>query len=264
MHDALSYPRPLMKAKGPTRDLTLHIYMVRQPSNNQAHNMSPNPSCFLPQHPYPHSISAQTMQYQMPTQDSDEDSDIEVMPSARWKFGRREKPYSENGSILLDASDTTRNALVEAEKLTEPSTSTHPFPRGEIRDPVFWKNIDGGVSKATLCIRKLGPKEPTLSDTVVEDPCDRDVFYAAVRLDGDGIGETEFDPTTTYVTDQGRFEVSMIPGSLQSSLLETSVTALHTGTTYMVRPAGDSVQCVRTRDFQPPVSSITLLLSMTN
>lgn len=200
----------------------------------------------------------------MSSQDSEEDSTIEVMPSARWKLGRRTNPYSEPGSIVLDASDTTTNAPVEAAKLTEPSTSTHLFPIGEVRDSVFWKNIDGGVSKATLCIRKLGPNEPTLSDTVLEDPSDRDVFYAAVRLNGDGVGETEFDPTTTYVTDQGRFEVSMIPGNLQPSLLETSVTALHTGTTYMVRPKGDSIQCVRDRNFQPPVSSMFLLLLMTN
>ena len=200
----------------------------------------------------------------MPSQDSDDDSDVESMPSARWEPGGRELPYSEPGSLVLKLRDATKQAKLEAEKLTKASVLTHHFPKGEVCDSVFWTNIDGGVSKATLCVRELGPEEPTQSNTVIEDPSPRDVYDAAVCLNKNGVGITRFDSTTTFVTDHGRFEVSMISEDLQPSLLEPpSVAALHTGTTYMVRyEAGEagSMQCVRTRYFRPPVSSIILLL----
>jgi len=197
----------------------------------------------------------------MPFQDSDADSDVVSMPSARWEPGGRKLPYSEPGSLVLKLRDATKQASREIAKLTKPSESTHHFPKGEVRDSVFWTNIDGSVSKGTLCVRKLGPEEPTQSGTVIEDPSPRDVYDAAVLLNKNGIGITRFDPTTTFVTDQGRFEVSMISEDLQPSLLEPhSVAALHTGTTYMVRYEAGSMQCVRTRYFRPPVSSIILLL----
>jgi len=186
--------------------------------------------------------------------------------SAGWEGNTRELPYSQGGSIALDARDTASVPLSEAARLKEPFDKTEVFT-ANMRDLVFWRPQgakDDEITKRFVYMRRLGSDESIPPKSrVVQDPSFRDEFYAAVRNE-DGFAKTDFDPTTVFkTTNHGNYVMGVEKGSVQSLLPDSVIVPLNTSTNYTVRYNKETgIKCTRVRYYCPPVSVLVSPLTM--
>jgi hypothetical protein len=184
---------------------------------------------------------------------------------AAWPGNTRRRPHSKGGWITLESRDTAKDPSHGAAMLKQPWNDS-VILKGDIRKSVFWRAEgakDGEVTEGILCMRKLRSDESIPVGEVFEKPTLRDSFFAHVSNVG-GCGEAEFDKPTTFVTDQGRFVLSMESRPVRPPLLEPSIAELYTSTSCMARFERGSVTCSRTRDHFPPVSRIILPVTILN
>jgi len=178
---------------------------------------------------------------------------------AAWPGNTRGRPYSKGGWITLESRDTATNPEYGAARLTKP-WDDRVVLKGDVCKSVFWR-AEGAkndeVTEGILCIRKLRSDEPAPVENVFVDPSRRDSFFVRISNVG-GFSKARIGPTTTFVTDQGRFVVSLEQRTVRPPLLEPSIAALYTSTTYMATFEGGSMQCMRDREYLPPVSLFEL------
>jgi hypothetical protein len=180
---------------------------------------------------------------------------------AGWDGNTREFPYSQGGSIALDARDTASVPLSEAARLRKAVNKTEVFT-ADMRDSVCWrpqgaKNDE--IIERFVYMRRLGSDESILPEpVVVKHPSIRAEFYAAVRSEG-GFAETEFDPTTIFeTTNHGDYVMGVEKGPVQSLLSDSLILPLNTSTNYTVRyNKKTGIQCTRERRYCPPVSLLS-------
>jgi hypothetical protein len=116
--------------------------------------------------------------------------------------------------------------------------------KGDISKSVFWRAKDGKVTEGILCMRKLRSDKSTPVNNWISNI--------------GGFGKARIGPSTTFVTNQGRFVVSVEQRTVRPPLLEPSIAALYTSATYIASFEEGSMQCMRARDYFPPVSLILL------
>ena len=201
----------------------------------------------------------------MPNEDRPFDVSTEDC-SAAWEGNTRKLPYSQGGSIVLDARDTASVSLSEAARLKEPFEETEVFT-ADMRDSVFWrppgaKNDE--ITKRFVYMRRLGSDELIPPDSVVvKDPSFRAEYYAAVRNEH-GFAKTDFDPTTVFkTTNHGNYVMGVEEGSVQSLLPDSVIVPLNTSTNYTVRYTKETgIKCTRARYYCPPVRLLFSPLAM--
>jgi hypothetical protein len=175
---------------------------------------------------------------------------------AAWPGNTQRRPHSKAGWTTLESRDTAKDPSSRAAMLGQ-RWDDRVILKGDISKSVCWRAKDGKVTEGILCMRKLRSDKSTPVNNVFENPSRRNSFLVWISNIG-GFGKARIGPSTTFVTNQGRFVVSVEQRTVRPPLLEPSIAALYTSATYIASFEEGSMQCMRARDYFPPVSLILL------